>query len=109
MFIDTVNNRYPLYPGDAMIQVEGWQIGDQLPEGWFEVLATTPPAITESELYYEQEPELIDGVYTQTWAVRELTAEEIAVRQAPFTARQKLKDTVGLTDAEIDALIRGLR
>jgi hypothetical protein len=109
MYIDTVNNRYPLFPGDAALAVEGWQIGDQLPVGWFAVEPTNPPTITSTETYYETSPELNGGTYTQTWAIRNLTSEEIEAREAPFTARQKLKDTVGLTDVEIEALIRGLR
>lgn len=54
-------------------------------------------------------PVEVDGVWTQQWEVRALTAEELAVRQAPITAREKLKTIVGLTDAEIQSLVKGLR
>lgn len=109
MYIDTNSNTYPLYPGDIMLVSPSWSMGDPLPSGWFEVQQTTPPTITSTQLYYEEAPSLADGVYTQVWNVRELTQEELDAIQAPVTARQKLKTIVGLTDAEIESLIRGLR
>jgi hypothetical protein len=109
MYIDTNSNTYPLYPGDIMLVSPSWSMGDSLPSGWFEVEPTAPPAITSTETYYEDTPSLMDGVYTQVWSVRELTQEELDTIQAPATARQKLKTVVGLTDAEIESLIRGLR
>jgi hypothetical protein len=109
MYIDTNSNTYPLYPGDIMLVSPSWSLGDPLPSGWFEVEPTDPPAITNTQMYYEEDPLLENGIYTQVWNTRELTQEELAAAQAPATARQKLKTVVGLTDAEIEALIRGLR
>ena len=109
MYIDTNSNTYPLYPGDIALVSPSWSAGDPLPSGWFEVQQTTPPTINSTQLYYEEAPSLVDGVYTQVWNVRELTQEELDAIQAPVTARQKLKTVVGLTDAEIESLIRGLR
>lgn len=109
MYIDTNTNTYPLYPGDIMLVSPSWQPGDALPNGWFSVEPTEPPTISGTEIYEEATPDLVDGAYIQAWMVRNLTEEELAIRQAPTTAREKLKTVVGLTDAEIEALIRGLR
>lgn len=109
MYINTDTNTYPLYPGDIMIAHPGWTTEDPLPNGWAPVVATEPPTISGNQMYYEEQPSLIDGVYHQVWSVRDLTPEELEIQQAPFTARQKLKTVVGLTDAEIEALVRGLR
>jgi len=109
MYIDTNSNTYPLYPGDIMLVSPSWSLGDPLPSGWFSVEPTEPPSITGIQTYYEEAPALVDGVYTQTWNIRNLTQEELDAAQAPVTARQKLKTIVGLTDAEIESLIRGLR
>jgi hypothetical protein len=109
MYIDTNTNTYPLYPGDVMLVSPTWQLGDELPNGWFAVEPTDPPTISDTQMYQEATPDLVDGVYVQAWTVRNLTEEELAIRQAPTTAREKLKMVVGLTDAEIEALTRGLR
>lgn len=109
MYIDTNSNTYPLYPGDIMLVSPSWSLGDPLPSGWFEVQPVDPPSISSTEMYYEEAPSLVDGVYTQVWNTRSLTQEELDAVQAPITARQKLKTVVGLTDAEIESLIRGLR
>lgn len=109
MYIDTNTNTYPLYPGDVMLVTENWTVGEELPGGWFSVEPVDPPTISSGQTYYETEPTLLNEVYFQTWAVRNLTEEELAAISAPVTARQKLKDVVGLTDAEIEALVRGLR
>lgn len=100
---------YPRYMGDVQLVLPEWQPGDALPAGWSEVVEVLGPSVDETQTYYEVAPIQVDGVWTQQWEVRPLTEEEIATRQAPITAREKLKTIVGLTDAEIGALIRGLR
>jgi hypothetical protein len=107
IFIDPQNN-YPRFIGDINLQHPNWSVGDQLPDGWTHVEETTPPEPQSNEVVEEQFPELIDGNYKQNWALRAKTEQELLAEQAPQTARQKLKD-LGLTDLEIDALIRGLR
>lgn len=109
MYIDTNTDRYPLYPGDIIREVEGWSMGDALPSGWYAVTPSELPEISANETYTELAPIQVDGIYTQQWGTRDLTAEELERVMAPMTARQKLKDAAGLTDIEIDALIRGLR
>lgn len=100
---------YPRYMGDIQLVLPEWQPGDALPTGWSEVVEVLGPSVDDSQIYYEVPPVEVDGVWTQQWEVRALTPEELAIRQAPITAREKLKNVVGLTDAEILSLVKGLR
>jgi hypothetical protein len=109
MYIDTNTNTYPLYPGDVLLVSPSWSLGDPLPTGWFSVEPTDLPTISETQTYYEGAPIIVDGIYTQVWLTRDLTQSELEFRAAPFTAREKLRTVVGLTDAEIEALVRGLK
>jgi len=97
---------YPRYMGDVQLVMPEWQSGDALPIGWSEVVEVLGPSVDETQTYYEVAPIEIDGVWTQQWEVRELTEEELAIRNAPRTAREKLAG-IGLTSYELDALFRG--
>jgi len=74
-FFNTVTNEYPRYQGD--LELLGWQLGQPLPENWVEVVYTDMPEITENKKVYEILPQNIDGIWTQSWQVDDLTAEEI--------------------------------
>lgn len=106
LFIDS-NGNFPRYYGDIMAQHEGWQLGDPLPEGWQLVADVPVPDYAADETFEEGEPTLIDGVLTRVYTVRKLTAEELQVRSAPATARQRFID-LGFSDAEISAIARGI-
>lgn len=99
---------YPLYIGDVWLADPSFTEGAELPEGWRAVVETEPPAYVEDKMIEHGEPTEIDGVLTQTWVYRDLTAEEIARRDAPITAKAKLI-ALGLTEVEIQALSYGLR
>lgn len=101
------NNEYPRFYGDIQLENPNWNLGDELPDGWTEVQQTPAPETGEYEIAYEEFPVEQDGVFIQNWTVRPMTAEEKERRDAPKTARQKLKN-LGLTEVEIDALLRGL-
>ena len=101
-------NEYPRHPGDIQIASPEWETGMPLPSGWIEVTPVTPPTPSSSQVLEELFPIQENGVWRQNWQLRDLTEEELATRNAPITARQKLKDLAGLTDVEIDALSRGL-
>ncbi len=105
MYIDPEGN-FPRYYGDIMSQNPGWQLGDELPEGWQLVADVPSPEYAEDETFEDGEPAVIDGVLTRTFIVRKLTEEELAVRQAPLTARAKLT-ALGFSEAEIAAIARG--
>ena len=109
MLLISPDNKYPQHIGDLKLAHPDWQEGDALPQGWQEVAyATEVPSRGEDEIVYEIEPTLIDGVLTQTFAVRPMTTEEIERRDAPKTVKAKLI-TLGLTQAEVETLIRGIR
>ena len=99
---------YPRYTGDIQIEHPEWQIGETLPEGWTMVVESDMPAYDyTTEIVESAEPALVDGVMTQQWAIRPLTAEELERINAPATAKAKLL-ALGLTEIEIQTLLRGL-
>lgn len=104
LFMNTVTGDYPRHIGD--LEQLGWSQGEPLPEGFVQVeYASAIPERGVDEIIEETEPQLVDGVYKQTFIVRPMTAEEIVNRDAPQTAWQKLVDA-GLSETEIRALIR---
>lgn len=107
MLLITASNEYPRYVGDLKLAFPNWQDGDDLPDGWH--LVTESPIIKGSaeEFVFEVFPTLVNGVYVQTWAKRDLTEEELEIRQAPAAAKQRLLD-LGFTEAEIQAIKSGL-
>lgn len=100
-------NEYPRHYGDIMLATPNWKLGDELPVGWVQVTESEPPTAGLDEVTVEDLPTEVDGVMTQAWIVRPLTAEEIDRRDAPKRAREKLI-ALGFTEAEVDALTRGL-
>jgi len=100
-------NEYPRHIGDIQLVHPDFKEGDVLPQGWVQVSEAKRPTPSTDEIVFEDFPVEVDGVMTQNWQVRPMTAEEIERRDAPETARQKLID-LGLTEAEVDALVRGL-
>lgn len=99
---------FPLHYGDIMIAHPGWEKGDPLPEGWVYVESAPAPEFGESQVIERGQPQEINGVMTETWVVRDMTQEELDVKNAPIIAKQKLVEA-GLSDAEIFALVNSLR
>lgn len=106
MYISATGD-YPRFIGDIQLEHQDYKAGDPLPDGWVEVAPATRPIPGENELVYEAAPMEIDGVMTQNWQTRPMTAEEIERRDAPKRAKEKLI-ALGLTELEIEALVRGL-
>lgn len=100
-------NEYPRHIGDIQLQNPDWQQGDKLPTGWVEVVEGEMPEREEGYVVYEDFPVELDGVMTRNWQKRPMTEEEIERRDAPKRAKEKLI-ALGLTEAEVDALVRGL-
>lgn len=69
------NNEYPRYIGDILIDHPEFD-GVNLPEGWVTVEETERPTVGQDEITYEVSPEIVNGIYKQTWAVRPVTEEE---------------------------------
>lgn len=106
LLIDSTGN-YPRFIGDLLLEHPSWKEGDALPDGWTEVTPVEIPNVPENHIFQENFPELIDGVYRQSWTVRPLTDAELANANAPQTAKQKLLD-LGFTENEIAVIRLGL-
>jgi hypothetical protein len=109
-YIDPQGN-YPRHQGDIRLSNPEWSDGDPLPTGWTLVNHVDAPSFDyATEKLVENSPELNNenGQYYRSWAVVPLTAEELEILNAPVSARQKLIN-LGLTEVEVDALVRGLR
>ena len=102
------NNEYPRHIGDIQLEHPQFKEGDALPDGWVKVEETDRPTVGTDQIAYEDFPVEVDGVMTQNWVVRDMTQEEIDRRDAPKRAKEKLIE-LGLTEAEVEALVRGLR
>jgi hypothetical protein len=100
------NNEYPRYPGDIQIVSPEWNVGDTLPAGWIFVNEVPPPSTTANQVFYEGEPVEENGTWYQNWLIRDITEEELAYRNAPITAKEKLK-VLGFSDAEVAAIMQG--
>jgi hypothetical protein len=101
------NNEYPRHIGDIQLVKAGFKDGDVLPTGWTQVEESERPAAGADKVSVEVAPVEVDGIMTQQWLVRDLTQAELDRRDAPANAKAKLIE-LGLTEAEVDALVRGL-
>jgi len=101
------DNEYPRHIGDVQLDKAGYKEGDPLPTGWTKVAESERPTAGTDQVTVEDFPETIDGVVTQSWIVRDLTQAELDRRDAPANAKAKLIE-LGLTELEVDALVRGL-
>ena len=78
----TPQGEYPRHIGDLLLASPGWVEGTALPEGWVRVAyANEIPVAGVNEVVYEVAPSVINGVLTQTFVSRDLTAEEIEARE----------------------------
>jgi hypothetical protein len=106
LFINEKTNEYPRFQGD--IELLGWTLGSPLPKNWAEVQeAAYPKNVPADSKVVELAPELVAGKWVQKFEIQPLSAQELAFRDAPATAKAKLA-ALGLTDVEIEALSRGL-
>jgi hypothetical protein len=74
IYLNTQTQEYPRFIGD--LQLLGWVVGEPLPENWVEVTSINPPTITNNQIATEEFPVNIDGTWSMSWVVRELTEEE---------------------------------
>lgn len=99
-------NEYPRYIGDLLLVNPEWKDGDALPEGWKEVQESEVPEFGPGETIEEGFPIEKDGKFFRNLKVRDLTEEELALINAPTTAKEKLT-SLGFTEAEIRAIAAG--
>jgi uncharacterized protein YbdZ (MbtH family) len=107
MIYKNPQGQYPLHIGDVQLAKKGWAEGYTLPTGWQAVTETERPTAGIDQVAYDSGPVDVDGVLSQGWTVRDLTAEELARRDAPANAKARLVE-LGFTELEIAALISGL-
>ena len=100
-------NEYPRHIGDVQLAKPSFKDGDALPAGWTKVEESERPTAGTDKVTVEGFPEDVDGVITQSWIVRDLTQAELDRRDAPANAKAKLIE-LGLTEAEVSALVQGL-
>jgi hypothetical protein len=98
------NNEYPRHYGDIQLDYPDWQLGDTLPEGWVKVEQTSRLETETDQVSYEVYPKEIDGVWYQTWTVRDLTAEELEARKVAEVKR-KIYNGESITEAEALLLV----
>jgi len=107
MLYINAENEYPRHIGDVQLAKPSFKDGDALPTGWVKVEESERPTAGTDKVTVEGTPEEVDGVMTQTWTVRDLTQAELDRRDAPANAKAKLIE-LGLTEAEVSALVQGL-
>ena len=100
-------NEYPRHIGDVQLDKKTYKDGDALPTGWAKVEESERPTAGTDQVTVEGTPSEVDGVMTQQWVVRDLTQAELERRDAPANAKAKLI-ALGLTEAEVSAIVRGL-
>jgi len=87
------NNEYPRHVGDILLEDPSYD-GVNLPAGWKPVDVVAAPVPGDNEVVYEGLPEMIDGVYRQSWLTRQMTDEEIERKNNPPTSWQEVKDSL---------------
>jgi len=107
MLYINADNEYPRHIGDVQLAKSEFKDGDALPTGWVKVEESERPTAGTDQLTVEGTPLEVGGVMTQSWTVRDLTQAELDRRDAPANAKAKLI-ALGLTELEVDALVRGL-
>ena len=75
MIYTNAEGEYPLHIGDVQLVKKGWSEGDALPTGWQAVVETERPVAGTDQVAYDSGPIDVDGVLSQGWTVRDLTAQ----------------------------------
>lgn len=91
---------FPAQANDEMLASYGVQ----------RVFFSTPPTITDTQVLEEGTPVFADDRWTQVWAVRDMTAEEVASRndaqaaavRADRNAKLSASDWTQVADAPVD-------
>lgn len=107
MLYINADNEYPRHIGDVQLAKPSFKDGGTLPTGWKKVQELERPTAGTNQVVVEGTPEVVAGVMTQSWSVRDLTQAELDRRDAPANAKARLIK-LGFTEPEINALISGL-
>jgi hypothetical protein len=105
-FYNTETKQFPIYLGDAQVAYPDWDGDVENPPAPLVWVADVQVELVLDKVIQDAEPKQVNGVWTRQFTFRDLTDEEIERRDAPATAKAKLK-ALGLSDAEILALGSG--
>lgn len=107
-FYNTRTKTFPIYYGDVMTEYPEWdQDFDNPPSADLVWVQDAEVEIKADKIIEDAEPKQVNGVWTRQFKYRDLTADELARKNAPATAKAKL-EALGLTAIEIEVLTRGL-
>lgn len=68
IYINVTTGEYPRHQGDIELSPnDQWEIVEHV----------NPPEFLETQVLYEETPEIVNGRYVQKWAVREMNASEL--------------------------------
>ncbi len=109
---------FPIYQGDLKVLVGFDDLSGEefpTPEGYVAVEDTIPPPYPSDyrKTLREKTPELIDGVWTRTWAIEDATEQEIQVRTQRKSEEVRKKrdqlllesDWTQLLDSPVDSTV----
>jgi hypothetical protein len=88
---------YPRHEGDIRIEhpeIQETQTGDTFPcpSTYALVVPTTAPAFDEAtQIAQPQAPVQVNGVWTQQWVVRDLTAQELEAKALELAEIEKIR------------------
>lgn len=89
LFMDDKGN-YPRHIGDVHLINKDYVFGNDLPNGWRQVMPTPLPATSENQKVKELAPEEIDGVFYQKFEVVELSQDEIQMQNLSLAELKQL-------------------
>jgi hypothetical protein len=83
-YLNTLSLEYPRHIGD--LYLIGYRDGEDIPEGWVEVVNTEMPNCESDEKTIEIIPKEINGTFYQQWQIVKLTEEEIIEKNKEITS-----------------------
>jgi len=95
---------YPRHIGDIQLEFPEYKQGDDLPTDWIQVQESELPEVGVNQVVYETYPVKTNGVWYQTFEVRDLTAEELEARKVA-EIRRKVADGEMITSDEAALLV----
>lgn len=101
--INTDTLEYPIYEGEYRLKYPDTSLPQDFeptaPYAW--VYETNPPQVTSfEESYREIQPALVDNVWQRAWEVYQLSAEELAAKEAAVALRNKQRAMKLLTETD---------
>lgn len=98
VYINTSTMEYPLYEGDIRLAFPTMGNPFVLPEGYAEVHSVDAPVVERTDVVptcapVEQAPQLVNGVWTMTWAVVQFEQAYIDYLKTTIVKPHQAQDT----------------